>query len=64
MSEILETTPVIEVANQIDYTDFMAQILATLQNIDTVLQYLAGFGLFFVVVLLCYFCYKFFRIFF
>ena len=55
---------VIEIAETIDYTPFLEQILGTTQNIEYALQLLAGFGLFFVIVLLCYFCYKFFRIFF
>lgn len=45
-------------------TALIEQLLGTAQNIEYVLNLLAGFGLFFVVVLLCYFSYKFFRIFF
>ena len=54
---------VIEVATQIDYTELLNQILTSTQNAEYALQMLAGFGLFLVIVLLCYFCYKFFRIF-
>ena len=54
---------VIEVATQTDYTELLNQILASTQNAEYALQMLSGFGLFVVIVLLCYFCYKFFRIF-
>ena len=64
MSEILETTPVMEMAEQIDYTELLGNILVSSQNAEYALQMIAGFLLFFVIVVLCYFCYKFFRIFF
>ena len=54
---------VIEVATQTDYTELLNHILASTQNAEYALQMLSGFGLFVVIVLLCYFCYKFFRIF-
>lgn len=54
---------VIEVATETDYTELLNQILISNQNAEYALQMLAGFGLFLVIVLLCYFCYKFFRIF-
>ena len=62
MEETL-ATEVIEMVGTTD-TALMEQLLGTAQNIEYVLNLLAGFGLFFVVVLLCYFSYKFFRIFF
>ena len=64
MSEILEPTAVIEMAEQIDYSELLANILASSQNTEYALQLISGFLLFFVIVVLCYFCYKFFRIFF
>ena len=42
----------------------MTAILDSCHSIETLLGYLNGFVLFFVVVLLCYFTYKFFKIFF
>ena len=42
----------------------LAAILDSCRNIEVLLGYLVGFGLFFVVVLLCYFTYRFFKIFF
>lgn len=59
-----EITEVMEVVEQIDYTEFLEQILTCSQNMEYALQIIAGFALFFVVVALCYFCYKFLRIFF
>ena len=57
-------TQVIEVVETIDYTDVLTSILGSAQNMEYCLQLLSGFALFAVVVCLCYFCYKFFRIFF
>ena len=56
MSSIAETIPdnIVEV---IDYTEQLMQI-------NGYLQYLTGFAIFAVVVVLCYFVYKFFRMFF
>ena len=59
-----EATQVIEAAETIDYTGMLTALLSTNQNIETLLGYLLSFALFFVVVCLCYFCYKFFKIFF
>ena len=56
-------TEVIEVVETIDYTDILTNILGSAQNVEYCLQLLSGFALFAVVVCLCYFCYKFFRIF-
>lgn len=62
---VAETIPeVIEVVETIDYTAILEQILGSTQNVEQFLYYLTGFALFAVVVCLCYFCYKFFRIFF
>ena len=54
-----------------DYSEQLANIQATLEmiNANSVVNtefvgYLAGFGLFAVIVALCYFGYKFFRMFF
>ena len=70
--EIIETLPeateaitqVIEVVETIDYTPLLNEILTAMQTHTSLLGYLAGFSLFAVVAALCYFCYKFFRIFF
>ena len=56
-------TEVIEVV-ETDYNGPLASILQELQNLDTAVQYCTGFLLFFVVVVLCFFSYKFFKIFF
>lgn len=63
MEETLPTQ-VIEVVEIIDYTESLNLVNGQLSTLNELMQYLAGFGLFFVVVLLCYFVYKFFRIFF
>ena len=55
---------VMEMADQADYMELLEGILLSAQNTEYAVQLIAGFLLFFVVVLLCYFCYKFFRIFF
>ncbi len=65
------TEAIIEVIETIDYTELLSQIDG---NVSALLEYnqvisesaylLSGFVLFFVVVALCYFSYKFFRIFF
>lgn len=57
----METTPVTEV---VDYTQQLDQLIANTDQIAEASVLVAGFVLFFVVVLLCYFVYKFFRIFF
>lgn len=69
IAEVVETLPqevtqVIEVVETIDYTPLLTEILTAMQNQEFLLGYLASFALFAVVVCLCYFCYKFFRIFF
>lgn len=55
---------VIEVVETIDYTEILTDILGSAQNMEYALQLLSGFALFAVVVCVCYFCYKFFRLFF
>lgn len=57
------TNQVIEVVQTTDYTEVLGKLLTRLDNIEYATQILSGFALFFVVVCLCYFCYKFFRIF-
>lgn len=57
-------TEVIEVVEQIDYTGFFQQLYMSSQNIEYAVQMIAGFCLFAVIVTLCYFCYRFFKIFF
>lgn len=57
-------TQVIEVVETIDYTPLLTELLTSLQNQESLLGYLVSFSLFAVVACLCYFCYKFFRIFF
>ena len=63
MEETLPTQ-VIEVVEVIDYTESFNSVIGQLVTLNELTQYLAGFALFFVIVILCYFVYKFFRIFF
>lgn len=58
-----EPTEVIEVVEN-DYTGMLTSILQEVQGFAYTSQLIAGFLLFFVVVTLCYFSYKFFKIFF
>ena len=70
--QIVETLPtptesvtqVIEVVETQDYTAILTQLLGSVQNVEYFLYLITGFALFAVVVCLCYFCYKFFTIFF
>ena len=55
---------VIEVVEQIDYTTLLNKLIEENELILDAVHLLSGFALFAVVVCLCYFCYKFFRIFF
>lgn len=55
-----DVNAIMEVAD----SETLAAILESCQNSEILLGYLVGFGLFFVVVLLCYFSYRFFKIFF
>lgn len=54
----------IQVADIIDYTETLVQLVVRLDIVNALLQYLTGFVLFFVIVILCYFGYKFFKLFF
>lgn len=63
MEETLPTQ-VIEVVEVIDYTELFNSVIGQLVTLNELTQYLAGFALFFVIIALCYFVYKFFRIFF
>lgn len=49
---------------QTDYTGLLTTIYQEIQGFAYTTQLIAGFLLFFVVVVLCFFSYKFFRIFF
>ena len=51
-------------AQVVDYTDYLVQLQQDISLNNELLQYVAGFGLFFVIVALCFFGYKFFRMFF
>ena len=57
-------TQVIEVVEVIDYNESLNSVIGQLVTLNELTQYLAGFALFFVIIALCYFVYKFFRIFF
>ena len=55
VAEITEiVTEVVQTCDHVEYLDALVQFAV----------YQAGFQLFFVIVILCYFCYKFFRMFF
>ena len=58
-----EATEFIEVIEVVDYTPLLDQIAANTGLIADASVWIQGFLLFFVVVVLCYFVYKFFRIF-
>ena len=62
MNDILipEVTEIIE---GVDYTPLLEQIAVNTSLIADASVWIQGFLLFFVVVVLCYFVYKFFRIF-
>ena len=59
-----ETIPQVIEVIATDYTPLLSDILTAMQDANSLLGYLYSFALFAVVVCLCYFCYKFFRIFF
>ncbi len=61
--ESTEPTQVIEVIDH-DYNGPLTAILQEIQGFSYTAQLIASFLLFFVVVILCYFSYKFFKIFF
>ena len=58
-----EATEVIEIIKEVDYTPLLEQIAANTSLIADASVWIQGFLLFFVVVVLCCFVYKFFRIF-
>ena len=58
-----EATEAIEIIEVVDYTPLLEQIAANTSLIADASVWIQGFLLFFVVVVLCYFVYKFFRIF-
>lgn len=59
----IEATEAIEIIEEVDYTPLLEQIAANTSLIADASVWIQGFLLFFVVVVLCYFVYKFFRIF-
>lgn len=63
MEPTAATEPIIQVIEVIDYTPTLENIEAYLAQIVDASVLIDGFLLFFVVVVLCYFAYKFFRIF-
>lgn len=62
--ETLPTESVSQVIEVIDYTPYLERIEAYANLSADASVLIAGFLLFFVVIILCYFAYKFFRIFF
>lgn len=62
--ETTAPTEVIEVVEQIVYTEQLDTLSAYASQIADASVLISGFLLFFVVVVLCYFVYKFLRIFF
>lgn len=64
MEPTVATEPVTQIIEVIDYTSTLGSIEDYLAQIVDASGLVAGFLLFFVVVVLCYFAYKFFRIFF
>ena len=63
METVAETVPT-QIIEVIDYTETLNNIQAFANLTADASVLIAGFLLFFVVVTLCYFVYKFFRIFF
>lgn len=63
-TEVTEVIEVIEVVEQIDYTDFLSDIVTNTALLADFGELITGFMVFFVVVCLCYFAYKFLRVFF
>lgn len=66
ISDVLESgsEAVVQVAESIDYTELLNQLQYSLDVMNEYILYLTGFMLFFVIVLICYFGYKFFKLFF
>ena len=63
MEPTVATEPITQIIEVIDYTSTLGSIEDYLAQIVDASGLVAGFLLFFVVVVLCYFAYKFFRIF-
>lgn len=59
-----EVIEVIEVVEQIDYTEYLSKIVTNTALLADFGELVTGFLVFFVVVCLCYFAYKFLRVFF
>ena len=71
VEEVVETVSetdvveqVVQVVESIDYTLILNQIQYTLDQMNEYIRYCAGFLMIFIIVLICYFVYKFFRMFF
>lgn len=58
-----EVIEVIEVVEQIDYTGYLTEIATNTAMLAEFVELLTGIMVFFLVVCLCYFAYKFLRIF-
>lgn len=64
-TEPTEEIPLVpEETNDTDMDSLFGQLVESQQNTEYAVQMLSGFCLFFVICILCYFGYKFFRIFF
>lgn len=59
-----EMTPAVQVLETADYSEILESIHEELLALEEVGGFIEGFLLFFCVVVLCYFSYKFLRIFF
>ena len=59
-----DVAPVVQVLESPDYTEMLELIHEDLLSLQEVSGYVEGFLLFAVVVALCWFTYKFFRLFF
>lgn len=67
MGETIVETVAETIEAATESVSYVTEIMITTEQYTTLVEYLnllTGFGLFFVVVALCYFGYKFFRIFF
>ena len=62
--ETVEPTEVTEASKDPEETISLQELVQSVHNTESACQYIAGFLLFFVVCALCYFSYKFFKIFF
>ena len=61
--DVTEAINASDIIKEVDYTPLLEQIAANTSLIADASVWIQGFLLFFVVVVLCYFVYKFFRIF-